>query len=119
MAFGIDDAIAAGLKILDKFIPDPAEKAKAAVELRTLLNQVALAQIDLNKAETQNGSFLGKWRGGLGWGLAFSIVYQLILFPFITMIALALDPNFPIDRLPGLDIATLKALLLGMLGLGG
>lgn len=29
MAFGIDDAIGAGLSIINKFIPDPAAKAKA------------------------------------------------------------------------------------------
>jgi len=29
MAFGIDDAIGAGLAIINKFIPDPAAKAKA------------------------------------------------------------------------------------------
>lgn len=118
MAFGIDDAIGAGLKILDKFIPDPELKAKAAQEMRVLMNQVALAQIDVNKAEVQSGHWLGKWRGALGWGFAAGLIYQMILFPFITMIVLAFDPGFPIDRLPGLDVATLKALLLGMLGLG-
>ena len=30
--FGVDDAIAAGLKVLDKFIPDPEAKAKAEYE---------------------------------------------------------------------------------------
>ncbi len=29
MAFGIDDIVGAGLQIINKFIPDPAEKAKA------------------------------------------------------------------------------------------
>ena len=34
MAFGVSDAIAAGLKIVDKFVPDPAEKIKAEAALR-------------------------------------------------------------------------------------
>lgn len=118
MAFGIDDAIAAGLKILDKFIPDPAEKAKAAFELRQLMNQVALAQIDLNKAEVAGGRWLGQWRGALGWGLVASLLYQFILYPFLIAAVLIFDPNFPVERLPVLDWKQLGSLLLGMLGLG-
>ena len=34
--FGIDDIVGAGLKILDKVIPDPAQKAQAALELQKL-----------------------------------------------------------------------------------
>jgi hypothetical protein len=118
MAFGIDDAIAAGLKILDKFISDPAEKAKAAMEMRELMNQVALAQIDLNKTEVAGGKWLGQWRGALGWGLVASLVYQFILYPFLIASILLCDPAFPVERLPVLDWKQLGTLLLGMLGLG-
>jgi hypothetical protein len=117
MAFGIDDAVAAGLKILDKFIPDPAEKAKAALEMRQLLQQVALAQIDLNKAEVASARWLGQWRGALGWGLVASLVYQFILYPFLIATILILDPAFPVERLPVLDWKELGSLLIGMLGL--
>ena len=51
MAFGIDDAIAAGLKIVDKFIPDPAAKMKAELELRKDLAGWDKAQMEVNKAE--------------------------------------------------------------------
>ena len=118
MAFGIDDAVAAGLRILDKFIPDPAEKAKAALELRQLLNQVALAQIELTKAEVAGGHWLGRWRGALGWGLVASLLYQFILYPFLIATILICDPAFPVERLPVLDWKQLGTLLLGMLGLG-
>ena len=118
MAFGIDDAVAAGLKILDKFIPDSAEKAKAAIELRTLINQVALGQIDLNKAEVQQPGLLTKWRSGLGWGLVASLVYQFILYPFMVAALLVVNPTFPVERLPVLDWKQLGSLLIGMLGLG-
>ncbi len=117
MAFGIDDAIAAGLRILDKFIPDPAEKAKAALEMRQLLQQVALAQVDLNKAEVSSGRWLGQWRGALGWGLVASLLYQFILYPFLIATVLIFDPVFPVERLPVLDWKELGSLLLGMLGL--
>ena len=119
MAFGIDDAIAAGLKILDKFIPDPAERAKAAAEFQASLERLRIAQIGLNTAEVQSGSWLGKWRGALGWGLALSAIYQFMLHPFLVAILLAFNNDFPVDRLPKLDWKQLGSLLLGMLGLGG
>ena len=118
MAFGIDDAIAAGLRILDKFIPDPAEKSKAALELRQLMSQIALAQIDLNKTEVMSGKWLGQWRGALGWALVASLLYQFILYPFLIAAILILNPTFPVERMPVLDWQELGSLLLGMLGLG-
>ena len=54
MAFGIDDAIAAGLKVLDKFVPDPEAKAKAEAELRSSLQQWDKAQTDVNAVEASN-----------------------------------------------------------------
>ncbi len=83
MAFGIDDAVAAGLRILDKFIPDPELKAKAALEMRQLLQQVAVAQIDLNKTEVASGHWLGQWRGPRSagtWWRAWSISSSPIPF---------------------------------------
>ena len=53
MAFGFDDAIAAGLKILDKFIADPAEKAKAESELRSMANEARLAELNADNVEAQ------------------------------------------------------------------
>lgn len=118
MAFGLDDLIAEGLKILNKYIPDPAEAAKASSEMRATGERLRLAQIDLDKAETQNGSILGKWRGALGWGLALSAIYQLMFHPFLVAILLAFNNNFPVERLPKLDWKELGGLLAGMLGLG-
>lgn len=115
--FGIDDAIAAGLKVLDKFIPDPAEKAKAAAEFQGSMERLRIAQINLNAEEVKSGSWLGKWRGALGWGLTASALYQLILQPFAVTILLAFQPDFPTDKLPKLDWAELGRVLMGMLGL--
>ena len=41
--FGIDDIIGAGLKIIDKVIPDPAAKAAAQLELQKIANEGKLA----------------------------------------------------------------------------
>ena len=69
--FGIDDIVGAGLKILDKVIPDPAQKAQAALELQKLAQDGKLAELqaDMNeannisdrwKADASTDSFLAK-----------------------------------------------------------
>ena len=45
--FGIDDIISVGMKVLDKVIPDPEQKAKAQLDLQTLAQQGELAHIML------------------------------------------------------------------------
>jgi hypothetical protein len=80
--------------------------------------QLALAQILTNQEEIKSGHILGKWRGALGWGLALSAIYQLILIHFITFIILAFNPAYPVEKLPKLEWQELGRLLMGMLGLG-
>jgi hypothetical protein len=69
--FGIDDIVGAGLKILDKVIPDPAAKAAAQLELQKLAQDGHLAELqaDMNeannisdrwKADASTDSFLAK-----------------------------------------------------------
>jgi hypothetical protein len=69
--FGIDDIIGAGLKIIDKVIPDPAAKAAAQLELQKLAQDGKLAELqaDMNeannisdrwKADASTDSFLAK-----------------------------------------------------------
>lgn len=114
---GFDDAIAAGLDILKRYIPDPEQRAKAAAELEKEITARRVAQIQLNTAETMNGSWLGKWRGFLGWGCACSAIYQLILQPFMVFFILIFQPNFPVEKMPKLEWQQLGQLLMGMLGL--
>ena len=118
-----------GEKLIEHFFPDPQKQAEAKLELLKLQEQgdlaklasftdLAKAQIALNTAEVQSGSLLGKWRGFLGWGLACSAVYQLMLQPFIVTVFLTFDPSFPVEKLPKLDWKELGSVLLGMLGIG-
>lgn len=69
--FGIDDIVGAGLKIIDKVIPDPQAKAQAQIELQKLANDGHLAdlQADMNEqdniskrwdADLQSDSWLSK-----------------------------------------------------------
>lgn len=63
MAFGIDDAIAAGLKIIDKFIPDPELKAKMAQELESNKKDMLLANLAADNVEAQELS--KRWQSDL------------------------------------------------------
>jgi hypothetical protein len=117
MAFGLDNAVAAGLKVIDKFVPDPAAKAKAEAELRADLLASDRAQMEVNKAEAQTGSlFIGGWRPAIGWVLAAAVAYTYLLVPIGMWIAFVVGK--PISKPPVLD-ANLWELMFAMLGLGG
>ena len=61
--FGIDDIVGAGLKILDKVIPDPAAKAAAQIELQKMANEGQLAQLQADMNEQNNVS--DRWKSDL------------------------------------------------------
>ena len=111
MAFGIDDAIAAGLKVLDKFVPDPNAKAQFETDLRSSLQQWDKQQSDTNTAEAQNPSlFVSGWRPAIGWIGAAGLAYQYVVRP----LAMGLGTQ----GLPHLDDSIMQ-LVYAMLGLGG
>ena len=62
--FGIDDIVGAGLKILDKVIPDPAAKAAAQLELQKLAQDGHLAELQADMNEQNNVS--DRWKADLG-----------------------------------------------------
>jgi hypothetical protein len=61
--FGIDDIIGAGLKIIDKVIPDPAQKAAAQIELQKIANEGKLAEIQADMNEQNNVS--DRWKSDM------------------------------------------------------
>jgi len=61
--FGIDDIIGAGLKIIDKVIPDPAAKAAAQLELQKIANEGKLAELQADMNEQNNIS--DRWKADL------------------------------------------------------
>lgn len=118
-----------GMDLIERWFPDPEKKAAAQLELMKMketgdlarlnsFTELAKAQIALNTAEVQSGSMLGKWRGFLGWGLACSAVYQLMVFPLLVTIIVWITPSFPVEKLPKLDWKELGSLLMGLLGIG-
>jgi hypothetical protein len=61
--FGIDDIVGAGLKIIDKVIPDPQAKAQAQIELQKLANDGHLAELQADMNEQNNVS--DRWKADL------------------------------------------------------
>ncbi len=117
MAFGIDDAIAAGLKIVDKFVPDPEAKLRAEAELRASLLAWDATQSATNTAEAQSGNaFASGWRPYIGWVCGTALSVQFVIGPLAVW---AFDlAGHPIQAPPTLD-NMLWELMFGMLGLGG
>jgi len=110
--------IAKGL--LDRWFPDPAQKAKAEAEMYQLMQdsamKQALAQLEVNAKEAANPSvFVAGWRPFIGWVCGVALAYQFIGRPVLAFGFAAYGK--PLPELPGLD-STLWELLFGMLGLG-
>jgi len=108
--------------LLDKFIPDADEKARIAHELATMgekhAQELALAQIEVNKAEAASGSiFKGGWRPAVGWVCASAFAYHFVLQPILLFVVALTGTQLP--TLPEFDMGTLLPVLGGMLGIGG
>jgi hypothetical protein len=121
MAFGIDDIIATGLKIIDKVIPDPTAKAAAELELYKLKQagefkeidanlQVIQGQVDINKLEAGSDSLLKSgWRPAAGWVCVIGLFSEFLVRPYAASFGVIV---------PSIN-GSLFELLFGMLGLGG
>lgn len=126
MAFGLDDAIGAGLSIINKFIPDPAERARMELEVFKAKQagdfkeldaslQLATGQMEVNKVEAASESlFKSGWRPFIGWICGTGLGYQFLLRPFLVWYSINHGWLAP----PDLDMGTLLTLLGGLLGLG-
>lgn len=93
MAFGIDDAIAAGLKILDKFIPDPELKAKAIQELENNKKELEIANLQADNIEAQEIS--KRWQADLASDSALSknirpatLIFILLAYFFFALMSM-------------------------------
>ena len=117
MTFGIADAVAAGLKVIDKFVPDPAAKVKAEEQLRADLQAWDKAQTDVNAVEAAHENvFVSGCRPALGWTCAVAFAFIYVIGPMITWLSTMAGNPIP---LPSFNVDALMGLTLGMLGLGG
>lgn len=125
---GIIDIIAGPiLHIIDKLVPDPAQKAQMQIEAMKMTQagefkeidaqlQRDLAQIAVNQTEAASPDFFKSgWRPSVGWICSAGLGIQFIVAPMASWgAALAGHPI----AFPTLDIGTLLTLLGGLLGLG-
>ena len=108
-------------ELLSKIIPDKAEAARLAHEISTMAekqaHEIALAQIDVNKAEAASGSiFKGGWRPFIGWVCGTAFAYHFVIQPLLIFIVALTGVEIP--ELPSFDMASLMTVLGGLLGLG-
>jgi hypothetical protein len=108
--------------LLDKFVEDKDQKAKLAHEISTMADRhaqdLALAQIEVNKAEAASGSvWKGGWRPFVGWVCGTAFAYHFVIQPLAIFVVAAYGMEIP--ELPEFDMGQLMTVLMGMLGLGG
>lgn len=110
----IDKLIEPVSDILGKFIQDKDKRAALAHEIATMserhAQEIALAQIGVNKAEASAGAFRGGWRPAVGWVCALGFGVNFLVSP------IAAGFGFIV---PQADVATMMPVLMGLLGLGG
>jgi hypothetical protein len=126
--FGIDDIIGAGLKLLDKVIPDPTEKAKAQAELMRMQHdeimavmglegEIAKSQIEVNREEAKAASlFVSGWRPSVGWVCSAAFALHFLVFPLVVFGAAVAGYTI---QAPTFNMDSLMTVLMGLLGLGG
>lgn len=109
-----------GKTLLDRFVPDPAQKAQAEMELVRMaadgeLKQV-IAQLEINAREAAHPSvFVAGWRPAFGWCGAAGFVYATIIQPLLGWVAVVKGWPEP----PSLNLDLLWVVVTGMLGIGG
>ncbi len=114
------------MKVLDRVLPDPTQKAQAQLELAKMAQTGELAelaaatdlakgQLDINKTEAGNASlFVSGWRPAVGWVCVAIFASNYIGVPLLAWLSPLVDLPAP----PRLDIGEVLPVLFGMLGLG-
>jgi hypothetical protein len=110
----IQQLIAPVTGLLDKFIPDADTKQKIAHEIATMsekhAQQIALAQIEVNKEEAKGNWFQSSWRPATAWVCVLGFMVNFLISPLAAPFGVVV---------PQADTSTMLPVLMGMLGLGG
>ena len=110
----LEQLIAPVSGLLDKFIADKDQKAKLAHEISTMAErhaqQIALAQIEVNKAEAKGNWFQSSWRPATAWVCVLGFMVNFLISPIAHAFGI---------EVPQADTTVMLPVLMGMLGLGG
>lgn len=114
------------MRIVDKFVPDPAQKAQNALEIQRMQQagefkeidsalEMSRMQTDVNKVEAANPNlFVSGWRPFSGWSCGLALLYSAMIYPFLQFLARV---NGYEGEFPVIDNVLMVQVLLGMLGL--
>ena len=100
-----------GMKVLDRFVPDPAEKAKAQAELIKMQQEGRLAELNADNIENQELTKRHTADMASDSWLSKNIRPMTLIYILTAYLALALFDAF------GLDISDNFVNLLGQLGM--
>lgn len=100
--------------LLDKFIPDADTKQKLAFKISTMAEnhaqEIALAQIAVNREEAKGNWFQSSWRPACAWVCVLGFAINFLVSPLAAPLGIIV---------PQADTATMLPVLMGMLGLAG
>lgn len=102
--------------VLDKFVLDAKERVIAEQFAQVQLQQLNLAQIQLNTVEASSTSlFVSGWRPYIGWGCGTAFLYSALFEPlirFVATVCFGYTGTFPL-----LDSSITMQVLFGLLGM--
>ena len=107
-------------EVIDRLFPDSEKRELARLEIQSKLqdslNQLDLAQMEVNKEEAKSASlFVAGWRPFIGWTCGVAFAYHFIVQPFLVFVMSLAGKTV---TLPVFDMDALFTVLMGMLGLG-
>jgi len=120
------DLIGAGIKIIDKVIPNRQQADEAKLKLLELQqagelklsefeNNILIEQAKINQIEAQSPSlFKSGWRPALAWCCTLAFIYDYSIRPILSSFLSRKGYIFP-----ELNSSELYALIFGLLGLAG
>ena len=110
----VTSLIAPVSSLLDKFIEDKDTKNQLLHEVSTMAErhaqEIALAQIEVNKQEARGNWFQSSWRPAFAWVCVAGFAINFLVSPLAAPMGIVV---------PQADTGTMLPVLLGMLGLAG
>ena len=101
-------------KLIGKFVKDKDLQQKLSHDIATMAEkhaqQLALQQIEVNKAEAKGNWYQSSWRPLIGWICGLSLAINYMVSPILA--------GFGI-MVPQADMSVMMPLLFGMLGISG
>ena len=100
-------------KLLDKFVEDKDQRSALAHEISTMAErhgqELALAQLAVNKEEARGNWFQSSWRPATAWVCVVGMSINYMVSPLLA--PLGID-------VPQVDTSVMMPVLMGLLGLG-